>query len=575
MDGADHISINSVLTENTVLFNKQDDATGIFDHVDAFVDLSLDNETVQRVVVFIDPHDDAAGTHRYAIWNKIAEGIGNLQALVQINISHDNLMNDEDIPLALLNDGDDPLAPDWEILACILQRLQRKVHLVMDDHATLLWNRAALPGFAGAIHEQAMITGFNTGNGFPHHCLDILCSALLTLPVLEIVSFEQLESHGLEEGQSLVSMVKLLQSPSLREVKFKSVAFTNTLSKAVAEALRERSEITDLRFITCSFPEGGSALIARVLETNTTLKYFHLFGGACEEVFVDVLVAALLSNSTLRSLGFDGPGSCSWLSPLFLALQENDVLKELYIDGIDRIDEELSTAMRLGLGNNSTLEMLNFAAITADNDTLLCPEAFSFLRTNTALKCLYVHFGQTVGKTHADTVCMEVLAMLRENESLESLIVIGPGACFEDYLVFIAAIQPNTTLNVLSLHDQGLYFEDGGYKDSRNIIPVLKKNYGLEDIPGLRSIAGDIRSILQLNRAGRRYLVQDGSSISKGVDVLSRVSNDINSVLLHLLENPRLCNRSAVETASIGNIDNARSTSPGNRQSCGNRQQQT
>ena len=170
MDGADHISINSVLTENTVLFNKQDDATGIFDHVDAFVDLSLDNETVQRVVVFIDPHDDAAGTHRYAIWNKIAEGIGNLQALVQINISHDNLMNDEDIPLALLNDGDDPLAPDWEILACILQRLQRKVHLVMDDHATLLWNRAALPGFAGAIHEQAMITGFNTGNGFPHHC---------------------------------------------------------------------------------------------------------------------------------------------------------------------------------------------------------------------------------------------------------------------------------------------------------------------------------------------------------------------------------------------------------------------
>jgi hypothetical protein len=56
---------------------------------------------------------------------------------------------------------------------------------------------------------------------------------------------------------------------------------------------------------------------------------------------------------------------------------------------------------------------------------------------------------------------------------------------------------------------------------------------------------GDIRSILQLNRAGRRYLVQDGSSISKGVDVLSRVNDDINSVFLHLLENPRLCDRSA------------------------------
>jgi hypothetical protein len=53
---------------------------GIFDHVDAFVNLSRDNETVQEVVLFpfIDPDDDASGTHRYAIWEKIAEGIGNL-----------------------------------------------------------------------------------------------------------------------------------------------------------------------------------------------------------------------------------------------------------------------------------------------------------------------------------------------------------------------------------------------------------------------------------------------------------------------------------------------------------------
>jgi hypothetical protein len=58
-------------------------------------------------------------------------------------------------------------------------------------------------------------------------------------------------------------------------------------------------------------------------------------------------------------------------------------------------------------------------------------------------------------------------------------------------------------------------------------IPVLKKNYGLEAILGLCHWAGDVRSILQLNEAGRRYLVQDGSSISKGVDVLSTVSNAI------------------------------------------------
>ena len=101
-------------------------------------------------------------------------------------------------------------------------------------------------------------------------------------------------------------------------------------------------------------------------------------------------------------------------------------------------------------------------------------------------------------------------------------------------------------------------FDVGDYETKRLFL-VLKKNYGLEEMPGLNHGEGDIRSILQLNRAGRCYLVQDGSSISKGVDVLSGVSNDINSVFLHLLENPRLCDRSAVELSGSRISDNASS----------------
>jgi hypothetical protein len=62
---------------------------------------------------------------------------------------------------------------------------------------------------------------------------------------------------------------------------------------------------------------------------------------------------------------------------------------------------------------------------------------------------------------------------------------------------------------------------------------------------------GTVKAILRLNRAGRRYLIEDGSSISKGVEVLSAVSDDINCLFLHLLENPGLCNRRAVD-AMIG-----------------------
>jgi hypothetical protein len=153
---------------------------------------------------------------------------------------------------------------------------------------------------------------------------------------------------------------------------------------------------------------------------------------------------------------------------------------------------------------------------------------------------------------------MELQAILRDNETLETLSWVSDDVRFEDYLVFVAAIQPNTTMKRLRLHNKDFCLDDDETKD---LIPVLKKNYGLEEIVELRHGSGDVNSIFELNRAGRRYLVQDGSSISKGVHVLSRVSSNINSVFLHLLENPRLCDRGAVEmSSSIGNTDNARST---------------
>jgi hypothetical protein len=80
----------------------------------------------------------------------------------------------------------------------------------------------------------------------------------------------------------------------------------------------------------------------------------------------------------------------------------------------------------------------------------------------------------------------------------------------------------------------------------------------LESLPGinLKKRTSDVDAILRLNGAGRRYLIQDGSSISKGVEVLSRVNDDINCLLLHLSENPRLCDRSAVEEGRAGETAN-------------------
>ncbi len=149
-----------------------------------------------------------------------------------------------------------------------------------------------------------------------------------------------------------------------------------------------------------------------------------------------------------------------------------------------------------------------------------------------------------------------VIPALREglgkNSTLEMLELIQSGSRATDpsfRIAVVEALQLNKTLKTLRLRYATPNLTDDEVK---NLTSVVKKNYGLEAIPGFIYYMEDIRSIFDLNRAGRRYLVQDGSSISKGVDVLSGVSNDINSVFLHLLENPRLCDRSAVEIVSFG-----------------------
>jgi hypothetical protein len=104
MDGVE--SIRAALCGDTITLEKLDDDI-IFEHVDAFVNLSRENETVEELFLFLDTDPDA---HRYAKWDKVAEGIGNLQALRDITSVDDSFHHNEE----------EVLTPDWNILACIL-----------------------------------------------------------------------------------------------------------------------------------------------------------------------------------------------------------------------------------------------------------------------------------------------------------------------------------------------------------------------------------------------------------------------------------------------------------------------
>jgi hypothetical protein len=142
--------------------------------------------------------------------------------------------------------------------------------------------------------------------------------------------------------------------------------------------------------------------------------------------------------------------------------------------------------------------------------------------------------------------------IVEENPFLESLtIAIGyETITSEAFLALISALQLNTTLKTLGYQlsfVKSIYLTDD---EVNQLVSILMKNYGLENLePDIDCEDGrTVKAILRLNRAGRRYLIEDGSSISKGVEVLSAVNDDTNCVFLHLLENPSLCDRRAAET---------------------------
>jgi hypothetical protein len=158
---------------------------------------------------------------------------------------------------------------------------------------------------------------------------------------------------------------------------------------------------------------------------------------------------------------------------------------------------------------------------------------------NTTLKNLHIS-----GFDFAGELCSALQDGLGKNSTLEKLELADVNLAgadvteFSFYSVVIKAVQPNTlkTLRISNRTPESTRT----YDEVKNLTSLVKQNYGLESLPGIDTgeRMRDLRAILKLNRAGRRCMSEDGSSIAKGVDLLSAVSDDLDCVFLHLLENP-------------------------------------
>jgi hypothetical protein len=166
-----------------------------------------------------------------------------------------------------------------------------------------------------------------------------------------------------------------------------------------------------------------------------------------------------------------------------------------------------------------------------------------FLRVTKTLKSLkveFAHWSEIDPKT--GTTCLAIVAFLQEKYSLEILEICNhDGITTETYITALEIVQMNAALKKLCLSPILDLF---GNDDMKRVVSLVKKNYSLVVLDeGLaeRDETGELCSILRLNQAGRRYLIDDAGSIAKGVEVLTDVRDDLGCLFYHLLENPMLC----------------------------------
>jgi hypothetical protein len=512
----------------------------ILTHIDCFVSQSRGNESVRKVRMH--PHLIQICGHN-EIWDKVGLAIGNFQALETLYFSNlaGNSGDDDDDDHVVQN-------PDWGETACILGRIRQAFGVYLDDNGKL-WSVGEVQALGRAIRGHPTIKKFDGGEGFPFEASDTIYSALATLPALEVVRLSSMPEDEIYLANP-ETLTELLRVPSLRSVCFSRFNFTSALCSATANALMEGAAFTRLEFFNCSLSaQGGAALMASGLSRNTSVSHIEVVSPN-DQALCSALATALSSNSTLLCLILQqvDDGDDHDLSRLFLALGSNTGLKTLTIDFFGLMKERLCRAIKDGLEQNETLESLELSnTVMREDDIALWCRAFSFLRTNKALKHLVLDVYIGVTESCASALRIDIVAMLEVNASLESLSILDRDEIkVESYAEVVAALQRNRTLKTFHFHPYTIELTDDEDKD---MVKILRKNYALECLPeiNLDGQEGGIDAILRLNAAGRRYLIENGSSISKGVEVLSRVNDAINCVLFHLLENPRLCDRSAVE----------------------------
>jgi hypothetical protein len=531
-------AIREVL-RGTLIRVSQNVENGLFSDIDSFMKLSEGNTSVTDVHFY--PFDKEGDDE---LWEKMGKCLANLKSLERFTINFDEENLEEQTNPDYLD-----FRANFGTLEIVLPYLRQglvfQAFSFNPADVVLTYSQEEVKALARAIRRHPTIKEFDTGCYFSVDTFHIILSAMATLPSLQVAKLGLRTSEGSHFVRPK-ALKKLMLSPSLRKVHFSEFTFCGPLCRVLEDILQQGSHSTCLCLDGCSFPTNAGDRVARALTQSTTLTTVA-FSGCFPQAFYGAFAGALLVNTTLTNLGLEIPddeSQAALVAPIFLALGMNKALKNLTIYQYPSSAGPVYLAIRDGLEKNSVLEMLHIRTFSSARFSIsLLSSLLAFLRVSTTLKYLKVDFDQSNPHPHVTTSCLAIVAALRENSSLEMLEIHSDNGtvAHDTYMIALESVQMNPTLKKLCLSP---FLASFGNDEMKRVIALVRKNYVLTELDegvSERDETGDLDSILMLNQAGRRYLIDDAGSIAKGVEVLIDVRDDLACLFYHLLENPILC----------------------------------
>lgn len=367
--------------------------------------------------------------------------------------------------------------------------------------------------------------------------------------------------------------------PNLRSLSFHAINMETNQNSIISNFNVASVSLRKLYFYDCLVDRQLNTVLTNIVSKNPYLESLifrccTITGDNAEELFDNIG-----KLSYLRTLRLHSPADIKAYAAIANCLKNSRSLIEAYIKAKDNPAEVVVDVVGLGhifyggiIMSAAPLETLHISGYNYDDflreglrSCLLAKPSLKTLvlsQVNSKLwfhTCSCVADGTSLRKFHVDNLDTDLPSFIRgisslaTSNTLESLVVKSIGSPLDTLDLLLETIpkfSKETPLKEISFERVII----DRVAQGEELLKVLQNNFTLTECPfknltntlsdedGKR-IESHIKTVLKLNKHGRRYLLDDRSDKKRAVSLLAAVSDDLNCVFYHIMENPALCCR--------------------------------